>query len=65
MARRVALKPYTSESTSPITYVIGNTMKPPSVISDQSPMIGPKAMPFVADTFEISTNPVKIATSAG
>ena len=40
-------------------------MNPPSVISDQSPMIGPNAMPLVAVTFEMSTSPVKTATSVG
>ena len=34
-------------------------MNPPSV------MIGPKAMPLVAVTLEISTRPVKTATSVG
>ena len=40
-------------------------MNPPSVISDQSPMIGPNATPLVAVTLEISTSPVKTATSTG
>jgi hypothetical protein len=40
-------------------------MKPPSVMIDQWPMIGPNATPLVAVTFEMITRPVNTAMSTG
>ena len=40
-------------------------MKPPSVMIDQLPMIGPNATPFVAVTLEMITSAVKTATKIG
>ena len=65
MARRAALNPYTSDSTSPITYVSGKTMNPPSVMIDQFPMTGPNATPLVAVTLEMITRAVKTETKTG